>query len=300
MEVKWIEDFLALTQHKTFSRAAQARSLTQSGLSRRIQSLELWLGAELFDRSTFPPALTAAGHVFSATAYDTLNSLFEARTQVRGQQRMTGPALRIAANHALATSFVPGWLDAFQQKGHAFRTRVIPAAINDGAMMMSDGNCDLMLVHERADEPSRIDPARYPSICIDSDELIPVSRPNEHGEPLYALSQAEAEILPLAAYSSTTLFGRSIAELLSRARQSSRFRAIYESEWDGVIKRVALNGRALAWLSRKSIEDELASGALVHAGGSSWAVPFAIKLYRDVLAKNEYVDRIWLSALPQA
>ena len=213
---------------------------------------------------------------------------------------MAGPALRIAASHALATSYVPGWLDAFQSQGHAFRTRAIPAAINDGAMLMSDGNCDLMLVHERTDEPSRIDPARYPSICIDSDELIPVSRPNEQGEPIHALSNIDAEVISLAAYSSTTLFGRSIAELLSRSRQSSRFRAIYESEWDGVIKRVALNGRAMAWLSRKSVEDELASGTLVHAGGASWVVPFAVKLYRDVLAKNEFVDRIWLSALPQS
>lgn len=40
MEIKWIEDFIALSQYQSFSRAAEFRNVTQSGFSRRIQSLE--------------------------------------------------------------------------------------------------------------------------------------------------------------------------------------------------------------------------------------------------------------------
>ncbi|CAM2155753.1 LysR family transcriptional regulator, hypochlorite-specific transcription factor HypT [Pararobbsia alpina] len=300
MEVKWIEDFLALTQYKTFSKAARARSLTQSGLSRRIQALEQWLGAELFDRSTFPPALTQAGHIFSGTAYDTLNNLFEARLQVRNHQRTVAPTLKIAASHALATSFVPAWLDGFQIDGQQCRTKITPVALNDGAMMLGDGHCDLMLVHEKHDEPSRIDPARYPSLSIETDELVPVCKPGASGQPLFDLNTLQTQLLPLASYASTTLFGRCVADMLSAARVVSRFRIAYESEWDHVLKHLVLEGRALAWLSRRSVRAELESGALVLAGGEEWVVKLAVKLYRDVLSKNDSVDRIWLSALPQA
>jgi Bacterial regulatory helix-turn-helix protein, lysR family len=53
VEIKWIEDFIALAQHQSFSRAAELRNVTQSGLSRRIQALEQSIGAELINRSTF-------------------------------------------------------------------------------------------------------------------------------------------------------------------------------------------------------------------------------------------------------
>lgn len=300
MEVKWIEDFLALTQHKTFSRAAQARSVTQPGLSRRIRSLELWLGAELFDRSTFPPALTQAGHAFAATAYDTLNSLFETRMQVRSQQRMTAPALRVAASHALATSFVPRWLDRIQREGYDFRARISPVSLNDGAMLLADGNTDLMLVHEKPNEPMRLDPARYPGIFVADDELVPVSRPDREGKPVHAILDSRDEMILLAGYAPTTLFGRTVTELLASRQRSSQFRVIYESDSDNVVKQVVLNGRALGWLSRHSVEHELASGSLVVAADKHWCVSFAIKLYRDVLSKSEIVDRVWLNAQAQA
>ena len=300
MEVKWIEDFLALTQYKTFSKAARARSLTQSGLSRRIQALEQWLGADLFDRSTFPPALTQAGQIFSSTAYDTLNGLFEARLQMRDHQRTSAPTLRVAASHALATSFVPAWLDGFQRVDQHCRTKITPVALNDGVMSLADGHCDLMLVHERINEPSRIDPARYPSLSIDTDELVPVSKPSASGAPLFDLTKVQTQLLPLASYATMTLFGRCVGEILSGAWITTRFRIAFESEWDHVLKHLVLEGRALAWLSKRSVQAELDSGSLVLAGGEEWIVKLVIKLYRDVLSKNEWVDRIWLDALPES
>ncbi|WP_413195462.1 LysR substrate-binding domain-containing protein [Pararobbsia alpina] len=296
MEVKWIEDFIALTQHKTFSRAAQARSVTQPGLSRRIRSLELWLGAELFDRSTFPPALTPAGKVFAATAYDTLNTLFDTRMEVRSQQRMTTPGLRIAATHALAAGFVPRWLDSIQAQAKGFRARISSVSLNDGAMLLADGNCDLMVAHERPDEPARLDPARYPSVLVASDELIPVSRPDADGGPLYGALDSDGGVVPFACYSPATLFGRTVTELLSQRQCTSRFQVIYESERDDVIKQVVLNGRAMGWLSRSAIERELDQGLLVVAGGQPWRVPLLVRLYRDVMTKGEIMDRVWLGA----
>ena len=40
METKWLEDFIALAETRSFSRAAQLRHITQPAFSRRIQALE--------------------------------------------------------------------------------------------------------------------------------------------------------------------------------------------------------------------------------------------------------------------
>lgn len=61
MELTWFEDYLALAETLNFSRAAEARHVTQPAFSRRIRALEAWIGADLFTRSTHGVALTPAG-----------------------------------------------------------------------------------------------------------------------------------------------------------------------------------------------------------------------------------------------
>src|SRR6516225_1972659 len=101
MEIKWIEDFIALAQYQSFSRAAEFRNVTQSGFSRRIQSLEQWVGAELIDRSSFPPVLTPAGQLFREVADDVLARLLDTRAIIRTEQRIAAKSLQICAGHTI-------------------------------------------------------------------------------------------------------------------------------------------------------------------------------------------------------
>ena len=55
MDLDWLKDFLALAELKTFSRAADARNVTQPAFSRRIRALEDWIGAPLFVRGRREP-----------------------------------------------------------------------------------------------------------------------------------------------------------------------------------------------------------------------------------------------------
>ncbi|NNG64160.1 LysR family transcriptional regulator, partial [Pseudomonas fragi] len=72
MQIKWLDDLLAVAEWKNFSRAAEVRCVTQSALSRRIKSLEEWVGAELVDRGTYPVQLTPAGRAFSEESREAL------------------------------------------------------------------------------------------------------------------------------------------------------------------------------------------------------------------------------------
>ena len=61
LDLDWLEDFIALAESGNFSRAAQARNIAQPAFSRHIKSLEEWVGVDLFDRTSHPVSLTAAG-----------------------------------------------------------------------------------------------------------------------------------------------------------------------------------------------------------------------------------------------
>lgn len=87
MDTKWAEDFLCFADTRSFSRSATARHSSQSAFSRRIQSLEGWLGTELIDRSSVPPSLTPAGHVFRGYATNIVQQANLARVSLRGSRR---------------------------------------------------------------------------------------------------------------------------------------------------------------------------------------------------------------------
>ena len=86
MELKWLEDFISLAETRSFSRSAELRHVTQPAFSRRIQSLEAWLGNELIDRSSYPTRLTPAGEVFYEQALAMLAQVSETRALMRGQR----------------------------------------------------------------------------------------------------------------------------------------------------------------------------------------------------------------------
>lgn len=71
---------MAIARHESFARAAQELHITQSALSRSVQSLEEQLGFRLFDRGRRGAATTAAGATFmrsAATMLETADMLEE-------------------------------------------------------------------------------------------------------------------------------------------------------------------------------------------------------------------------------
>ena len=60
-----------------------------------------------------------------------------------------------------------------------------------------------------------------------------------------------------------------------------------------LLKTMALAGRGIAWLPASLVADELASGALVPAGGERWRVPVEIRLYRQNAEMASTAEELW-------
>ncbi|HAW25244.1 MAG: LysR family transcriptional regulator [Gammaproteobacteria bacterium] len=106
-DLRQLRHFVALVDHKHFSRAADALYLSQPALSRSIQALEASLGCSLLNRHSRGISLTAQGRLVEAHARRLLlgsRALIEAVQQI---DNLEAGQLRIGAGPFPASRLVP-------------------------------------------------------------------------------------------------------------------------------------------------------------------------------------------------
>lgn len=96
-----LKALIAIAETGSMERAANHLSLTPSALTRRIQRLEVELGAVLFDRHFKPPKLTLAGLEILEKSRAILSSLSDLKSSTSGVTPPVGP-FRLGLSHAVA------------------------------------------------------------------------------------------------------------------------------------------------------------------------------------------------------
>ena len=200
MEMKWLEDFLSVAETGSFTRSAQARYLTQPALSRRIRSLEQWLGTNLIDRSSYPTRLTPAGELFRGQAIVILEQLNSARALMRRERQDQQRALRFALPHALSLNFMPQWLTSVQRQFGDFPTQVVAGNVHDAVLSFVEGNSDLLICYHHPAQPVELNAKEYPFLRLGTDWVRAYTRCNHVREPLHALPGTPEDPIPLLNY----------------------------------------------------------------------------------------------------
>jgi len=302
MNFAWLDDFLALAASGNFSRAAQARNMTQPAFSRRIRALEEWLGVELFDRSSQPARLTAAGEWFGDVARELVQRVARVPLEARAVAEAGAGTLCFAATHALSFSFLPTWLRAVESRSGLGAVELMSDVLQRCEAALLQGRVQFVLSHAHAAAPDALGAAGCPSLCIGRDMLVPVMKPltnpgEQGGQPLDA---AAATALPLLGYSSESGLGRIVQAVLGQRLDALPVQRVFTAHLASVLRTMALDGRGIAWLPATLVADDLAAGRLVHAGGSGWQVALEIRLYRDKAALGPAGEALWQSALAES
>lgn len=295
MEVNWLEDFLTLAVTRNFSRAAEMRNVTQPAFSRRIQTLEAWVGAPLIDRSMFPIALTPAGEAFRRTAQEVLETLRYGREEVQGLVPTGGEVITISASHTLAVSFFADWHAELQHSMGRINARVLADNVAACAEALISGTCDLMLAYSDSGVANIVGLGRYPSVLLASDRLIPVSAPGTASVALHSLNGTQ--LVPYLCYPSNSFLGRMTRSVVERECLAGTLEYRFECSMADVLKRGAIAGVGVAWVPERVVRDELASGALVLAGEEQHTISLGITLYRNAESSSPQVEKIWARAL---
>lgn len=293
LELKWLEDFLAVANSGNFSRAAEARNVTQPAFSRRLKALETWIGVPLLDRGSYPITLTPAGEKFLPVAERVVRELRSHREDVRASSMAGRAMLNFAMPHSLAVDFFPLWWRAI---GGNVMVKVIADNLHDCVELLLHGGCQFLLCYRSEVVPNPVIASGFTGIAIARDALIAVSAPNPSGQPRHRLVPDGKEATPFLNYAPDAFLGKVTASLLSAAPHRLYLSLSYESAFAEAVRAQTIAGEGIAWLPRKLIESDLREGRLVSAGGSLPEAALTIWLYRAMQKSTANVEAVWAAA----
>ena len=293
MEIRWLEDFLSLVDTRNFSRSAEARYTTQPAFSRRIKSLEEWIGASLFDRTTQPIRLTPSGERFRPVAEDLLLRLYQGRDDARRVSEASASQIRFAATHSLSLTFFPTWLRSVEMRSHTFNIRLDSNQFVDCVQSLIRGDCHFMISHTHPSIEMNLPAIHFASKVVGTDRLVPVTLPDAAGQPIDRLPGTPDEPVHYLAYAETSAIGRAVEHMLTHLDAPVYLNRVFISHLAAVLKSMSREGRGMAWLPESNIGDEFASGSLVRAGGDDWAIPVEVRLYRSREPLQPMAEEFW-------
>ena len=160
MNLRHLEHLLALAESGSFSRAAQAQHITQSALSRSIQTLEDDLGARLIDRAGKRNELTPLGLAVAARAQRMLLDAAELRRSAELFKQGDIGAIRIGLGSGPSAMLTTPFLQHMAQHHPGVEVSISPGATELQLMQLRQRAFDALVVEMR-----RIAPA--PDLCIE-------------------------------------------------------------------------------------------------------------------------------------
>ena len=149
MRLEQLQAFLAVSESGSFQQAARHCNITQSTVSRQIQSLETQLGLSLFHRST-PAKLTVAGEHLLARARRICQEWESATLELAELAAGKQTELCIAAIQSACSTYLPPILQQFCSDYPDVQLRVTSLGSDRALKVLRDGLVDVAIVmHNR-------------------------------------------------------------------------------------------------------------------------------------------------------
>jgi LysR family transcriptional regulator, hypochlorite-specific transcription factor HypT len=290
MDLKLIEDLLALRRHGSFVLAAEARHVTHPAFGRRIRALEAWAGVPLVAKGRAPVQLTPAGDALLAEAEPLLSGLARVRAQWAADARSpqgAAPPLRIGTGRTLAHTLVADWLTRLRPLLRQQRVELRTRALAEIAAVFERGEVDLLVCYEHPALSMRLSGQRFRHLTLAHDRLLPVSRVDAHGRTRHELGSPQ-----WIGYAPTLALARLLDDhLAGRGGASSPPQIVCDSP-DAMLE-LAVKGMGLAWLPASLAAQALRAGLLKPLGGRAEQIHFEVRLYRPKARQSALVEAVW-------
>ncbi|MFL1527170.1 LysR family transcriptional regulator [Pseudomonas sp. O230] len=255
MDLRQLRYFIALTEHRSFVRAADAMGITQPAFSRSIQGLEQEFGCALVDRGNKDLRPTPEGQVVLQHALTLVQGAALLNAEVTQMTKLDAGELRFGCGPTPAVKLVP---DAVAQFIHAYpkiRTCFQVDNWEKLSRALSREEIEFFIAdirHFEADpnfQTRALTPRRGVFFC----------RP---GHPLLAkesLSTNDMFDYPLA----TTLIPPGIRKLLANLSGRIDFSPTIETEHFPALARIVLQSNAIGVGTEEAFVEDIAQGSLV-------------------------------------
>jgi DNA-binding transcriptional LysR family regulator len=297
MNLRWLEDFLAVCETRSFTEAARNRFLTQSALSKHMQALEIWLGAgTLLDRSTNPVGITSAGLSFKETASQIVTLLNGAR-RAASNSKDASKNIYVSSTHSLSATFVPVLSKLLYDElpNPAVCLHVTANNFREALSRYERAECDYFLCYDSPVQSIALDHDEHSKLTLGTDYLVPVSIPaKQSNKPYYAITRASERPLPYLGYTEESHLGRVLENHPAFTHLADRLVAHAKSAYSETLRAGVLTGLGVAWLPYSLIRSNLESGELTLASNdAAHYIPLTIDVYRQKRASRDEVLKCW-------
>lgn len=294
VDLKLLEDLLALEQTGSFVRAAEARHVTHPAFGRRIKALEAWAGAPLVERQRMPVRLTPQGETLLRTASQMLEQMAQVRHRLRSTTSDAQATLRVATGRSLARTLVADWIVRLRRKpravlGPGSQVDLTTGRVQDLAALLEAGKTDLLCAYAHADIAELLSPTRYRYLTLAADKLVPVSHVDRRGRARFGLSDASSA--PLIAYVGGLALERILGDRLDA--RAYALQPFLRCDSPDAVHGAAVKGLGVAWLPWSMVAGDCRRGTLAVLGGRGDEIVFEVRLYRSRHRLSDVAEAAW-------
>lgn len=292
MQLKWLEDFVALAQERSFTRAAELRHVTHPAFGRRIRALESWAGTPLIEREAGPVKLTAAGQAFLDTALQVTRHLAQSHDELMAIAGRQGRTVTLCTGRTLARTIVADWLVRLRPYLADGELRISTRSLADAVHDLQHGLADFSILYHHPSLVVPLDGREYEHIALATDRLLPISRTGTSGAPMYFLEAGCAPV-PYIAYDRTLALGRLVEDLLAHHPLAVHLKRLVECDSPDANYEYVRKGLGVSWLPWSVVHADVKSGLLAPAGGKGLEVKFDVRMFRPKRRLSALAESLW-------
>jgi DNA-binding transcriptional LysR family regulator len=254
VEFDQLRTLLAVLEHGSFTRAAEALGLSQSTVSVHIKSLETDLDARLLDRGREGVQATPHGRLMRRYARQLLALREEAEAALDAQKDGAAGSVAVAASTIPGEYLLPPQLARLRRSHPGVSVSITVLDSRRAVAALVAGECELALIGARPKD------RRLVVKPFARDEVVLVAlAPNPFAMP----ADGSLAGVPLVLRQEGSGTRAAVAEVLARSRAlTDDAGAIVEVGSTEAAKRSVLAGLGLAFISRYAVAEELAGGRL--------------------------------------
>ncbi len=167
MDVKQLEYFVAVAEHRSFSRASVSLAIAQSALSRQVRALEVELRETLLLRTGRGVELTEAGQRLYERSVVILQQLEQARAEMSAMRDEPVGPITIGLPPSLGRQLTLPLIDGFRRQMPKARLAIVEGLSSHIGEWIAAGRVDLGLVYNPETAAGlELEPVLRESLCL--------------------------------------------------------------------------------------------------------------------------------------
>lgn len=291
MNLQWLEDYLILWETRNFTASARKANISQAAFSRRILSLENWLGYQLVDRSRSPVRFTDRGTLFRQEAADLLQRFSKTRDNLFDPYFGDRNHVTILLPHVISSARFVDWWQAWSA-GSSLSVSAKVGNVTEIIASFIAGGADLLICHSGGTLPMVLNPDLYKSHTIENDQFSPFASRAFNLSSATRFPGTQSQPIPLALYSKGGYFSGLVDELMAQATSQLYGVTKVEADTAHLLKQFIANGQGVGWLPHSALVPSDFS-QLERVGQSEWQLRLPITAYIKIDSPSVAAKMIW-------